>query len=161
MSVSQRLAQYIIASGLNINQVTVRCRLTPGALNKAIKAGKGLHSDTIAAVMREYRDLNPDWLLLGDGEMFRPWTELPIEQDLQNPVVAAVLEQTKKNQADAAKYLASKEGQAKLAQAKEELREKHIAELEEALYVRLRKRMSEEEEAAQKGATSPKDKKKG
>lgn len=70
MSIGARLKQYIDAAGITINQVTVRCGLTPGALNKALRdETKGLHSDTIAAILRGYPDLNAHWLLTGEGEM--------------------------------------------------------------------------------------------
>lgn len=71
MSITDRLGKYITDSGLNINQVTVRCELTPGALNKALRVGRGLHSDTIIALLSNFPDLSPDWLLLGKGPMRR------------------------------------------------------------------------------------------
>lgn len=71
MSVVERLKEWIAATGTNVNQVTVKCSFTPGALNKMISRNNGLHSDTISALLRHYPDLDADWLLLGLGKMKR------------------------------------------------------------------------------------------
>lgn len=56
---------------LNINQVTTEASLTNGLLNKSFKVGKHLRSDTIASICRAYPELDPTWLLLGEGNMYR------------------------------------------------------------------------------------------
>lgn len=71
MSVVERLKDWIAATGTNVNQVTVKCGFTPGALNKMISRNNGLHSDTISALLRHYPELDADWLLLGIGSMKR------------------------------------------------------------------------------------------
>lgn len=71
MSITERLRAYMKDAGLNINQVTVRCGLRPGTLNKALKVGKSLNSDTVAAILTHYPDLNAEWLLMGYGPMRR------------------------------------------------------------------------------------------
>jgi hypothetical protein len=71
MSITERLQTYIQESGLNVNKVTVRCGLRPGTLNKALKYGKSLNSDTVEAILKNYTDLSAEWLLLGYGPMRR------------------------------------------------------------------------------------------
>lgn len=160
MSVAHRLAQYIIDSGLNINQVTVRCGLTPGALNKAIKVGKGLHSDTIAAVIKAYRDLNPDWLLLGIGKMLRPFPD-QLELDMSDPKIAKLIAESDRIQAQVKEYLRTPEAQQKLKQEKVAIREKQVQELGEELYTKLKTELLNELRAEQERAVPPKRKKAG
>jgi hypothetical protein len=71
MSITERLQTFITARGTNINQVTVRCGLKPGTLNKALAVGKELRTDTVAAILQHYPELSADWLLLGYGAMMR------------------------------------------------------------------------------------------
>lgn len=72
MSITGRLLFYIEQKGININQITVRCGLTHGALNKALrKEGGGLHSETIERILQNYPDLDADWLMTGIGHWKR------------------------------------------------------------------------------------------
>lgn len=71
ISVASRLGEYFSSIGTSVHQVTKRCGFTRGALDKMLRKGGGLHSDTIAAVLANYPDLDADWLILGIGEMKR------------------------------------------------------------------------------------------
>ncbi len=56
---------------LNDNQVTVKAGLSVGSLGKQRKKGRGLSSQSIAKLLHAYSDLNPGWLLTGDGAMLK------------------------------------------------------------------------------------------
>lgn len=71
ISVANRLGQYFSSIGTSIHQVTKRCGFTRGALDKMLRKGGGLHSDTIASVLANYPELDADWLILGIGDMKR------------------------------------------------------------------------------------------
>ncbi len=57
--------------GLNANKLAVQTGLKPATVHKALSEGKGLRSDTVAAILKQYPDINPDWLLLAEGSMLR------------------------------------------------------------------------------------------
>lgn len=71
MSITARLKEYLAKRGLNPNRLSVATGLKAATVHKALSAGAGLHSDTLAAILRRYPEINPDWLLHGLGEMIR------------------------------------------------------------------------------------------
>lgn len=81
-TLTERLVEYMSYKGLNYNQVTQQAGLSIGLLGKAVRTNKGLHSDSIEKIISTYRDLNPQWLLTGIGEMIindREKKEIPKE----------------------------------------------------------------------------------
>lgn len=68
-TLTERLAEYMKYKDLNYNQVTQQAGLSVGLLSKAIRTNKGLHSDSVEKIINTYKDLNPQWLLSGNGSM--------------------------------------------------------------------------------------------
>lgn len=68
-NIIDRLVKYMNHKGLNPNKITVEAGLSVGLIGKAIKAKKGLHSDTIEKILQTYSDLDAYWFVLGKGEM--------------------------------------------------------------------------------------------
>ena len=64
-----RLDMFMAHKGLNDNRITVQCKISVGTLGKQRRSGKGLSYDSIVKILRTYRELNPTWLLLGEGKM--------------------------------------------------------------------------------------------
>jgi|26BtaG_2_1085354.scaffolds.fasta_scaffold00130_16 hypothetical protein len=69
MTITERLKIYIDEMGLNDNQLTVAANLSVGLIGRAIKNNSGLNSDTIEKILSAYPDLNPNWLIMGEGSM--------------------------------------------------------------------------------------------
>lgn len=90
MSITARLQQYIDHAGLSINQAADRCGLNRATLHKALRTGRGLHSETLVAVLTTWPELSADWLLLGVGTMLRRHPRLKADdQSGQNVPLAA------------------------------------------------------------------------
>ncbi|MBO7317236.1 MAG: hypothetical protein J6U43_00745 [Bacteroidales bacterium] len=64
-----RLYAFMQCKGLNENRITVQAKIAVGTLGKQRRSGKGLSYDSIVKILRTYPDLNPSWLILGEGEM--------------------------------------------------------------------------------------------
>ena len=69
MTITERLKIFIDEMGLNDNQLTVAANLSVGLIGRAIKNNSGLNSDTIEKILSAYPDLNPNWLIMGEGNM--------------------------------------------------------------------------------------------
>lgn len=81
ISIIDRLQKYMEVKGINDNQMTVAAGLSMGLLGKMKKNGKGMNSANIEKILLTYRDLSPEWLIIGEGEMFKPIAE---KSDMNN-----------------------------------------------------------------------------
>jgi len=66
-----RLDKYMNFKGLNDNQMTVLAGLSIGSLGKQRSGGRGLSNKSIAKLLHAFKDLNAEWLIIGEGEMLR------------------------------------------------------------------------------------------
>lgn len=85
----ERLQEYMTIKDINDNQMTVAADLSVGLLGKLKKNGKGMNSSNIEKILHNYRDLSPEWLLTGRGEMLRSdkptQTHIPTAHPALNP----------------------------------------------------------------------------
>lgn len=68
--VSERLGQYIDKKGISYYAFENSIGASRGAISKAVKENKSIGSSTLEQIITVYSDLNPAWLLTGQGEMF-------------------------------------------------------------------------------------------
>ena len=66
-----RLDEFMQYKGLNDNKITVQAKIAVGTLGKQRRSGKGLSYESIVKILRTYPELNPAWLILGEGEMLK------------------------------------------------------------------------------------------
>ncbi|WP_123901406.1 S24 family peptidase [Flavobacterium davisii] len=71
MTIIERLLKYMDYKGLTPNKVTVEANLSVGLIGKSVKKNSGLNSDTIEKILCSYTDLNPEWFVIGTGEMLK------------------------------------------------------------------------------------------
>lgn len=68
--VSERVGQYIERKGISYYAFENSLNASRGSISKAVKEGKSIGSNVLETIMSVYTDLNPNWLLTGQGEMF-------------------------------------------------------------------------------------------
>lgn len=66
-----RFDKYMRANGLNDNKVTLDLALSVGTIGKSRKEGRDLSDRVIDKILNYYGDINPVWLLAGEGEMLK------------------------------------------------------------------------------------------
>lgn len=70
-----RLFLFMADKSINDNQMTVCAGLSIGVIGKMRKGiTKGLNSSNIEKILHAYPDLSSEWLLRGEGEMYKSKT---------------------------------------------------------------------------------------
>lgn len=74
--VSDRLKQYIEAKGVSYYAFENSIDVSRGSISKAVKDSKSIGSNVLEKILSVYPDLNPSWLLTGEGDMFNDDAEV-------------------------------------------------------------------------------------
>ncbi|MBV5348904.1 hypothetical protein JZU61_04510 [bacterium] len=74
MTVKERIIEYIKFKGISIRSF---CRTVGVAETYVNSMRNSIQPDKLAKITLHFPDLNPGWLLTGEGEMIRPSPELP------------------------------------------------------------------------------------
>ena len=69
MTFGQRIKQYIDYKGVSVRSFEMKSSLKNGAIYRVIKNGTSLNGDSITSLSKEWKDLNLNWLMKGEGEM--------------------------------------------------------------------------------------------
>lgn len=69
-----RFDKYMKVKRLNDNKVTVDLGLSVGTIGKSRKEGRDLSDKVVEQILNFYTDLNPVYLLTGEGEMLKGGT---------------------------------------------------------------------------------------
>jgi len=67
--VSERVGQYIERKKISYYAFENSLGASRGSISKAVKEGKSIGSNVLENIMNVYADINPNWLLTGQGEM--------------------------------------------------------------------------------------------
>lgn len=74
-NIIDRLFLFMADKSINDNQMTVCAGLSIGVIGKMRKGiTKGLNSSNIEKILHAYPDLSSEWLLRGEGEMYKSKT---------------------------------------------------------------------------------------
>ncbi len=68
--ISRRVGNYIEAKGISYYAFENSIGASRGSISKAVKDGKSIGSNVLEKILSVYKDINPTWLLTGNGEMF-------------------------------------------------------------------------------------------
>jgi len=77
--VSERVGEYLDAKGLSYYAFENSLGASRGSISKAVKDGKSIGSNVLEKILLFYPDLNPTWLLTGQGDMYLDKSESSIK----------------------------------------------------------------------------------
>ncbi|AEW86648.1 peptidase S24/S26A/S26B, conserved region [Flavobacterium columnare ATCC 49512] len=69
--VSERLGRYLEKKGISFYAFENSLNAGRGSISKAVKEGKSIGSSMLENILSLYIDLNPTWLLTGEGNMLK------------------------------------------------------------------------------------------
>lgn len=69
--ISARLGEYIDKKSISYYAFENSLGASRGSISKAVKEGKSIGSNVLENIMSVYTDINPNWLLTGQGDMFK------------------------------------------------------------------------------------------
>ena len=77
MNEKERIEQLIKTLGLSARQFATEIRVQPGTISNMMAGRNNPSLDVMRRIMERYPTLNPEWLIVGKGEM---WRTIPGEQ---------------------------------------------------------------------------------
>lgn len=137
--VAEKISEYIISKGISVYAFENAIGASRGSIAKAIKDNKSIGSNVLENILHIYSDINPDWLLTGQGSMLRgsqPSEVSEKDNAITSPIQESII------------YKLYKEKDAEVGQLKEEIG---------ALKLKLSQYDSDEEQIHSKGLGTAKD----
>ncbi len=67
----QRLKEYIEFKGIAVSIAEKKAGLSNGSLSKPFKVNTAIKTDTLEKFLNKYSEINPVWLLTGNGSMIK------------------------------------------------------------------------------------------
>lgn len=71
MSEKERIEQVIKSLGLSARQFAEQIHVQPGTISNMMSGRNNPSYEVIKRIMQRYPTLNPEWLIVGQGEMWR------------------------------------------------------------------------------------------
>ena len=70
-NISDRIAIYVRTKGLSIRALEQSIGCSNGVISRCVTKKTDISSAWVSKIIETYNDINPDWLLTGQGEMLR------------------------------------------------------------------------------------------
>gem|GEM_PF-2150997 len=68
-TIIKRIEKYLTSSKISTRQFEIAIGTSNGAISRAIKKGTDIQSKWLSKIIDTYTDINPEWLLIGKGNM--------------------------------------------------------------------------------------------
>lgn len=81
-NLSDRIRQFIDYKDISINKFSTSVGASNSYFNKILKDNNSIGSDRIEKILRTYPEINPEWLLTGEGDMLRNTTPIKDSKNL-------------------------------------------------------------------------------
>lgn len=81
--VSERVGEYMAKKGISYYAFENSIGASRGSISKAVKEGKSIGSQVLENILSIYTDLNPTWLLTGQGNIFLDNEEILTNKEIE------------------------------------------------------------------------------
>lgn len=81
--VSERVGEYMAKKGISYYAFENSIGASRGSISKAVKEGKSIGSQVLENILSIYTDLNPVWLLTGQGNIFVDNEEILTDKEIE------------------------------------------------------------------------------
>lgn len=71
MDVVARLKEVLSFSGMSIRAFAIQCGISQKTLDNQIKGLRGVSLETIISVLSTFPNISAEWMMRGEGDMFR------------------------------------------------------------------------------------------
>jgi len=84
MNTIERIKQYIDHKGINIRKFELSVGFSNGSFGSQLKNKKSIGVDKLENILNVYSDINPTWLITGEGTMLK--TPVSLYRENETPV---------------------------------------------------------------------------
>ncbi len=91
MSIVDRLNELLNFSGLSVRSFSMKCNISQPTLDKQLKGLRGVSTETLVNVLHTFPQVSAEWLLRGEGTMFKDTTPLEVMEAKANEALAKVV----------------------------------------------------------------------
>lgn len=74
MDILSRLREILQYSGLSVRAFAIKCGISQTTLDKQIKGLRSVSLETVLSILYAYPEISSEWLLHGEGDMFKTAT---------------------------------------------------------------------------------------
>ncbi|MCM1075763.1 MAG: helix-turn-helix domain-containing protein [Bacteroides sp.] len=74
LDIANRLKEIIDFYKLSTRAFAIQCGITQATLDRQVKGQRGVSVETLIAICNRFPEVSKDWLLVGEGEMFKSKT---------------------------------------------------------------------------------------
>lgn len=79
-SIVERIGEIVAGKGISMRSFEKNIGVSNGAIGNAIKKRADIGSSVVSRIIEKYSDVNPIWLLTGEGNMLKESTSVAINQ---------------------------------------------------------------------------------
>ena len=70
-TINERLMQFIKSNGLSVRDVANAIQMNENTLSSKVRGDRSIDVDTLLSILSHYEGLSAEWLLRGEGDMYR------------------------------------------------------------------------------------------
>ena len=74
----QRIKEYIDLKGISISAFEKSIGMSNASFGRSLKNNGAIGTDKLENILRIYQEINPDWLLTGQGNMVRSGSKITL-----------------------------------------------------------------------------------